>query len=79
MVPRLNLLKKVESATGSKAHGVELPVSPPRSPPFSPTDNNMDHTHDADRNKYPAGNWTFGERAIPEDEEVMTPRPEHEI
>ena len=39
-----------------------LPLSPPRSPPFSPTDNNQDKTLEEDLMRYPAGNWTYGER-----------------
>jgi hypothetical protein len=70
-VPRLNLLRQSGSAS---AHGVELPESPPRSPPFSPTDNNRDLAADEERAKYPAGNWTFGERTIPPDEDFMSPR-----
>jgi len=41
--------------------GGMLPLSPPASPPFSPTDNNREGT--GDDLIYPAGNWTFGERA----------------
>ena len=41
--------------------GGMLPLSPPASPPFPPTDNNREGN--GEDLIYPAGNWTFGERA----------------